>query len=511
MAVRITGRIQIGRFVFEIGAPEGTRTDRAAGPGGVDPGALSVALSQPAPTEGIGGAEQSLAQAESVTGRVERALELFTACAQGRVDRNLALREANALIDTLERLDREGRYADALRLARALAGCLALLLRWVALVQALRIALRAAIALGDKGGEAWARHELGTFSIGAEDAQAANRELEAARGIRHKLGDEPGEEVTKHNLAVARSAFGTSGWSKPLIAAAVIGAIILVGAIGAGIAIVASNGDDAPAVDTVGPSVSFDSTPDDPTEERSASFEFSADEDVDRFECSLEGGPFEECSSPRNIEGPLSFGQHSFAVRAFDLAGNRGEAETFRWTVEQGEGPTITITNGPESLTNKTTATFQFSAEDAARFECHVDDGDFERCSSPVSTRVDEGDHVFVVRGTSAAGTTGAETTYEWTVDTTAPTVDIENADRTGDETAEIRFSPSESETDVVCVLFASSDQDNPVDEERDCSSPVEFDGLDPNATYVVEITATDTAGNAGEAATADIDIFAEP
>ena len=32
--------------------------------------------------------------------------------------------------------------------------------------------------------------------------------------------------------------------------------------------------------------MSFDQTPDDPTEERSASFEFSSDEDVDRFQCS---------------------------------------------------------------------------------------------------------------------------------------------------------------------------------------------------------------------------------
>ena len=513
MAVRVTGRLQIGRFIFEIGAPEGTRADPAAGPGGVDPGALSVALSEPVPTELIGAAQEALTEAESVTRRVEQALELFTACAQGRIDRSQAIREADALIDTLERLDREGRYADAFRLAHALAGCLALLMRWVALVQSLRIALRAAIALGNKAGEAWARHELGTFSLAAEDAQAANRELEEARRIRHKLADETGERLTEHNLAVAHQAFGQggSGWSKPMIAAAVIGGLLLLGAIGAGIAIALSDGDDGPTVDTVAPVVSFDQTPDDPTEERSASFEFSADEDVDRFECSLDGDSFAECSSPRNISGPLSFGQHSFAVRAVDLAGNRGKAETFQWTVERGEGPTVTITSGPDSPTNQTTATFQFEGPDAVRFQCHVDDGDFETCSSPFTQSVDEGDHVFVVRGVSAAGTAGAEATHEWTVDTTAPTVEIDSADRTGDETAEVTFTPSESETDVVCALFKSSDQETAVEERPDCTSTADFDGLDPNATYVVRVTATDAAGNVGEAATADIDIFAEP
>ena len=511
MAVRVTGRIQVGRFVFEIGAPEGTRVDLATVPAGVDPGELSLALSQPAPTEVMGAAEQTLADAESVTGKVEQALELFTACAQGRIDRGVALKQADALMSALERLDREGRYSDCIRLGRALAGALALLMRWVALVQALRIALKAAAALGDTAGVGWARHELGTFSLGAEDAKAATGQLEQARKIRRELKDEVGQQVTEHNLAVAQSAFGSSGWSKPMIAAAVIGGVLLLGAIGAGIAIALSDGDDGPAVDTVAPVVSFDQTPDDPTEERSASFEFSADEDVDRFECSLDGGPFEECSSPRNISGPLSFGQHSFAVRAVDLADNRGKAETFRWTVERGEGPTVTITSGPESPTNQTTATFQFEGPDAVRFQCHVDDGDFETCSSPFTQSVDEGDHVFVVRGVSAAGTTGAEATHEWTVDTTAPTVEIESAERISTKTAEVTFTPSESETDVVCTLFESSDLENAVDEKTNCTSPARFTGLDAASSYVVRITATDAAGNVGEPAEEEIPTFAEP
>ena len=508
MAVRPTGRMQIGRFVFEVGAPEGTRADLATVPAGVDPGELALALSQPAPTEVIGAAAPSPAEGESVTREVERALELFTATAQGRIDRSAALSEADALFAALERHSREGRYPDALRLAHALAPPLALLFRWVPLVQALHIALNSAAALGDAAGVGWARHELGTFSLGAEDAKAATGQLEQAKKIRHELRDEPGLQVTEHNLATARNAFGGSGWSKPLIVAAIIGGVLLLAAVGAGIAILLNNGSDNTAVDTVGPTVSFDSTPDDPSQERSASFEFSADEDVDRYECSLDGGAFEGCSSPRNITGPLSFGQHSFSVRAFDLAGNRGDAETFSWTVERGQGPTVTITDGPNSPTNETTATFAFSAPDAVRLQCRVDNGDFETCTSPFTTTVDEGDHVFVVRGVDAAGTTGADAPYEWTVDKTAPTVEIDKADRTSDTVAKITFTPSESETDVVCAIFESSDLQTAIDEKQNCTSPVKFSGLDAPTTYLVRITATDAAGNVGEAAQADIPIF---
>jgi hypothetical protein len=509
LAVRVTRRVQIGRFIFEIGAPAGTRADLATVAAGENPGELALALSQPPPTGAMTGPEETLVEAESVTGKVEQALELFTGYTQGRIDGASAVKEADALMATLERLDRQQRPADAFRLARALTGSLALLGRWVSLVQGIRIAHSAALALGDKAGEAWARHEVGTFSMGAEDVDAAVRELEEARRIRHKLGDEAGEEVTEHNLATARRAFGIedSGWSKPLIVAAIIGGILLLGAIGAGIALWVGGDEDA-VVDTVAPVVSFDKTPDNPTEERSASFEFGADEDVDRFECSLDGAAFEECTSPRNIVGPLSFGEHAFAVRAVDFAENRGQAETFRWTVERGQGPTVTITQGPDPLTKQTTATFEMSAPDAARLECHVDGDDFERCSSPFTQRVDEGDHVFVVRGVDAAGTTGPEATYQWTVDTTPPTVEIEGAERTSDTEAEVAFTPSESETDVLCALFESTDLDTAVEEVRDCTTPAKFTGLDAATTYVVRITATDAAGNAGEAAEADIPTF---
>jgi hypothetical protein len=499
--------MQIGRLIFEIGAPEGTRADLATVAAGENPGELALALSQAPPTGALG-AEETLVETESVTGKVEQALDLFTGYTQGRIDRASAVREADALMAALERLDRQQRPADAFRLARVLTGSLALLGRWVSLVQGLRIAHGAALALGDKAGEAWARHEVGTISIGAEEADAAVRELEEARRVRHKLGDEAGEAVTEHNLATARRAFGIedSGWSKPLIVAAIIGGILLLGAIGAGIALFAG-GDDETA-DTVAPVVSFDKTPDNPTEERSASFEFSADEDVDRFECSLDGAAFEECTSPRNIVGPLSFGEHAFAVRAVDFAENRGKAETYRWTIERGQGPTVTITQGPDPLTKQTTATFEISAPDASRLECHVDGDDFERCSSPFTQRVDEGDHVFVVRGVDEAGTTGPEATYQWTVDTTPPTVEIDNAERTSDTAAEVTFTPPESESDVLCELFESTDLDNPVKEVRDCTTPVKFKGLQAGSTYVVRITATDAAGNAGEPAEADISTF---
>jgi hypothetical protein len=50
-------------------------------------------------------------------------------------------------------------------------------------------------------------------------------------------------------------------------------------------------------------------------------FGFLSDEPGSTFSCSLDGGGFFPCSSPRQL-GPLDDGEHSFAVFATDLAGN---------------------------------------------------------------------------------------------------------------------------------------------------------------------------------------------
>jgi hypothetical protein len=204
-----TGHVRLGPYALEIGDVSGTKLSFTTEEDRRQANELALAL-----RAGESKAQESdvpldlldhaLEETEEVTGKVERAASLLTAIAEGRVDAKSVSGEIDAMVDLLERLDREGRFKDALRLARDLSALLALLMRWLELVQTLRTALLAARAIGDLDGEAWALHELGTLALGAGDAHAAAERLGQARAVRERLGDRASLATTEENLEVAR-------------------------------------------------------------------------------------------------------------------------------------------------------------------------------------------------------------------------------------------------------------------------------------------------------------------
>jgi streptogramin lyase len=89
----------------------------------------------------------------------------------------------------------------------------------------------------------------------------------------------------------------------------------------------AGNVDPSPAsrsftVDTSPPQTTITAGPSGTTQDRTPTFRFSSSEPQGAaFECSLDGAPFKRCSSPKQL-AKLSFGSHTFRVRAIDAAGN---------------------------------------------------------------------------------------------------------------------------------------------------------------------------------------------
>jgi hypothetical protein len=87
-----------------------------------------------------------------------------------------------------------------------------------------------------------------------------------------------------------------------------------------------------------GPSTQIDSGPSGSTTSTSASFSFSSTDPTASFECRLDGGEFgsglfSACSSPELYAG-LTFGPHTFEVRAVDAAGTPDPSPATRsWTI----------------------------------------------------------------------------------------------------------------------------------------------------------------------------------
>ena len=85
-------------------------------------------------------------------------------------------------------------------------------------------------------------------------------------------------------------------------------------------------------VDTRPPHTSITGTPPNVSSTASATFAFASSE-ASSFSCSLDGGAFSACSSPRSYGGLLD-GGHTFRVRATDLAGNADPAPpAYSWQV----------------------------------------------------------------------------------------------------------------------------------------------------------------------------------
>lgn len=183
-----------------------------------------------------------------------------------------------------------------------------------------------------------------------------------------------------------------------------------------------------PGPDSVPPSTTIFQRPDASTSSTEAVFGFRGSDNQTpgpnlRYECRLDAAPFAACLSPKTYPG-LAVGEHTFQVRAIDLADNVDPTPaSSTWTIVAPPAdttpPDTTIVSGPDPSTVATTATFTFTATEAgSTFACALDTGAYASCSSPHQlTGLSTGAHTFRVRATDGAGNVDlSPAEYTWTV-----------------------------------------------------------------------------------------------
>jgi hypothetical protein len=233
------------------------------------------------------------------------------------------------------------------------------------------------------------------------------------------------------------------------------------------------------------------------TNETAATFNFTSSEAGSTFECRLDKQGtqslgFQPCTSPRTYPG-LTDGSYTFRVRATDPALNVDTNEaTFSWTVNTAI-PQTSITAAPPALTNNTTATLRFSSNQPsppATFECRLDGGAWESCSSPRTyTGLSAGNHAFEVAAVVGRNRDTEPDRRTWTVDLTPPDTVISSgpAGDVASQFATFAFS-SEPGTGFECKLDGGN--------WSGCGSPRVYGGLALGA-HTVHVRAVDAAGNA--------------
>ena len=256
-------------------------------------------------------------------------------------------------------------------------------------------------------------------------------------------------------------------------------------------------------IDRVVPATSIDSAPADPSADASASFEFSADEGAASFECRLDAGSWDSCSSPQGYSS-LADGNHAFRVRATDAAGNVDPTPaTFSWSVDT-VAPETAIDDAPNDPSSDASPSFEFSSDESgSTFECRLDGGAWGACTSPEGlSGLADGSHTFRVRAIDPAGNVdGTPATYTWTFDATPPGGGLTDPGQFLRGTVTLTASPSDSGVGIQSVDF----QVSPANAHT--WSSIDVDSTDPysaawdttalaDGAYDLRIVVTDNASN---------------
>jgi outer membrane protein OmpA-like peptidoglycan-associated protein len=233
------------------------------------------------------------------------------------------------------------------------------------------------------------------------------------------------------------------------------------------------------------------------TKATSATIEFTGTEAGGAFECRTAGGSWTSCTSPLTLDD-LDEGDKSVEIRHIDDAGNVSATPALvEWEVDTTAPLAPTL---DEDKTEVRTAETQytFTGEPGETFECQLDAGAWEACTSPATLKEYEtGEHTFRVRAVDAAGNKGPERT------------DVFQAYVDGPAKPTFTKTPDEFvKTSKVVFEFTGADPDGTgfecaidgIPGWDACVSGVDVDGL-PEGTYTFRVRQIDANGLPGKAA----------
>lgn len=204
----------------------------------------------------------------------------------------------------------------------------------------------------------------------------------------------------------------------------------------------------AVATDTTPPNTTISSAPATLTREKRATFIFTANEADVKFQGLLDGIHSVSVTSPHEIND-LVDGEHTFEVRAIDLAANSDPTPAVvRWTVDSTP-PITTLSTRPNAITDSRSATFEFTANENSKFFARIDDDPPSLVTSPLTIQnlIDGPHRIEISAEDTAENRDASPEIVSWTVDATLPVVGV-------------LFPPSQSLTDADQITLVGTASD---------------------------------------------------
>ena len=240
---------------------------------------------------------------------------------------------------------------------------------------------------------------------------------------------------------------------------------------------------------------SITAKPVNPTNSTSATFAFSSEAGA-TFQCQLDNASYTTCTSPLNFTA-LSAGNHTFNIKATDVVENTETPQSYTWYIDLTP-PAATISAKPATLTNTTTASFAFSSEPGATFQCHIDSGSYAACNGTADyTGLADGNHTFYLKSTDTVGNSG-ESTYSWTVDATGPSLNslTINSGVTVTSNPGVTLALSATDTNGVAKMMIANNTDLSGGVEEAYATSKSWTLPSGDGTKTIYVKFKDTLGN---------------
>ena len=261
-------------------------------------------------------------------------------------------------------------------------------------------------------------------------------------------------------------------------------------------------------VDSSQPDTFFITAPANPSQSTTASFIFGATvTEISGYRCALDpantpptAADFAPCDPAEQYED-LDEGPHSLWVYVISASGVADPTPAVHHWVIDLSAPETEITDGPETITNDTDATFTYRSPGnpaITTYLCRLDGGPWVDCNGGQATfeDLDDGEHTFEVVAIDETGTADpTPATWHWEVDTTPPdtfiTVRPDNPSQTSNAT--FHFASDERDVTYRCAL----DIDAPPSGDaawQSCDQVLTLNEL-ALGSHTIHVVAVDTAG----------------